>query len=205
MNYFGVCCSFTVLFLYASTHLSSLTFCVESLQSIMTVLSQVESGGEVGVNPTAAAASATSASGINPVSRDSYCCSFFFYLTFTVMHLQALKSQFTKEKIFPFGCCTQSCQLGNVFVQKCVLLGDVMHLKLKVKSILCVREMAWSFLVEFQTFTEHHNYISQEAHGFTMGKKLDSFLPRQFFSPLLLHSLPHFNFIPSLCFGLCSS
>ncbi|TMS03308.1 Peroxisomal multifunctional enzyme type 2 [Larimichthys crocea] len=38
----------------------------ESLQSIMTVLSQVESGGEVDVNPTAAAASATSASGINP-------------------------------------------------------------------------------------------------------------------------------------------
>ncbi|TKS78269.1 Peroxisomal multifunctional enzyme type 2 [Collichthys lucidus] len=38
----------------------------ESLQSIVTVLSQVESGGEVDVNPTAAAASAPSASGINP-------------------------------------------------------------------------------------------------------------------------------------------
>ncbi|KAG8011790.1 Peroxisomal multifunctional enzyme type 2 [Nibea albiflora] len=38
----------------------------ESLQSIVTVLSQVESEGEVDANPTAAAASATSASGINP-------------------------------------------------------------------------------------------------------------------------------------------
>ncbi|KAG7237539.1 hypothetical protein INR49_032156 [Caranx melampygus] len=38
----------------------------ESLQSIVTVLSQVESEGEVGANPTAAAASAASTSGINP-------------------------------------------------------------------------------------------------------------------------------------------
>uniref|UniRef100_A0A4W6CG84 Hydroxysteroid (17-beta) dehydrogenase 4 n=1 Tax=Lates calcarifer TaxID=8187 RepID=A0A4W6CG84_LATCA len=39
----------------------------ESLQSIVSVLSRVESEGEVGANPTAAAASATSTSGINPV------------------------------------------------------------------------------------------------------------------------------------------
>uniref|UniRef100_A0A4W6CG87 Hydroxysteroid (17-beta) dehydrogenase 4 n=1 Tax=Lates calcarifer TaxID=8187 RepID=A0A4W6CG87_LATCA len=38
----------------------------ESLQSIVSVLSRVESEGEVGANPTAAAASATSTSGINP-------------------------------------------------------------------------------------------------------------------------------------------
>lgn len=50
--------------------------CVESLQSIVSVLSQVESDGEVGANPTSAAAA--SASGINPVSRDGYCCFSFF-------------------------------------------------------------------------------------------------------------------------------
>ncbi len=54
-----------------------LTFCVESLQSIVSALSQVESEGEVGANPTAAA-SAASSSGINPVSRDGYCCFIFF-------------------------------------------------------------------------------------------------------------------------------
>lgn len=44
----------------------------------MSVLSQVESEGEVGANPTAAAASA---SGINPVSRDG--C---FFSSLTIMY-----------------------------------------------------------------------------------------------------------------------
>lgn len=58
--------------------MSSLNFCVESLQSVVSVLSQVESEGEVGANPTASAASA---SGINPVSRDG--C---FFPPLTIMY-----------------------------------------------------------------------------------------------------------------------
>lgn len=54
--------------------------CVESLQSVVNELSQVESEGEVDANPTAAAASAASTSGINPVSRDGYC-----FLSLTVL------------------------------------------------------------------------------------------------------------------------
>lgn len=43
---------------------------LESLQSMMSVLSQVESQGDVGVNPAAAAAaSAGLGSGIDPVSK----------------------------------------------------------------------------------------------------------------------------------------
>lgn len=65
----------SVSFWCASSHVSPLTFCAESLQSVVSVLSRVESEGEVSGNPTAAAASA---SGINPVSRENqYCC----YLT----------------------------------------------------------------------------------------------------------------------------
>lgn len=80
----------SVLFCCASTHLSPFPFCVESLQSIVNVLSRVESGGEVDANPTAAAASVASASGINPVSRDRYCCFFSFDCA---GYLQGLKSQ----------------------------------------------------------------------------------------------------------------
>lgn len=42
---------------------------LESLQSMVSVLSQVESQGAVGVNPAAAAASAGLGSGIDPVSK----------------------------------------------------------------------------------------------------------------------------------------
>lgn len=63
--------------------------CAESLQSMVMVLSRVESEGEVSANPVAAAASA---SGINPVSVDHY---YFFFsppLTATFRVLTGLKS-----------------------------------------------------------------------------------------------------------------
>lgn len=62
------------------TLICHLSPCVESFQSCMNVLSQLDSEGEVNANPTAAAASVTS--GINPVSRNGYYCFFpFLYMT----------------------------------------------------------------------------------------------------------------------------
>lgn len=57
-----------------SSHLLYCSVCCrlsESLHSVVSVLSQVESDGEVGANPTAAAASGPTGSGINPVSEDT--------------------------------------------------------------------------------------------------------------------------------------
>lgn len=67
-------------FLCAPTHVPISNLCAESLQSMVMVLSRVESEGEVGANPVAAAAA--SASGINPVSRD-HCCFFFSPSTYS--------------------------------------------------------------------------------------------------------------------------
>lgn len=44
----------------------------------MSVLSRVESEGEAGANPTAAAASVASETGINPVSRHTAIAASFF-------------------------------------------------------------------------------------------------------------------------------
>ncbi|XP_070759805.1 peroxisomal multifunctional enzyme type 2 isoform X2 [Enoplosus armatus] len=57
----------------------------ESLQSIISALSPVESEGEVGANPTAAAASAASPSGINPVMGQKLSAT-----TFSFTHTQCV-------------------------------------------------------------------------------------------------------------------
>lgn len=84
------CCSFhltvlLLLLLCARSHPSSLPLRTESLLSIVSVLSGLDSGGGVGATPTAAAALA---SGVNPVSGDDFCC-FFFFLFFDsfIFHL----------------------------------------------------------------------------------------------------------------------
>ncbi len=72
MNYFMFLPVFWCLVLacFHSSRISQL--CVESLSSVVGMMSQMGSDGKVDANPAAAAASAPSSSGINPVSRDSY-------------------------------------------------------------------------------------------------------------------------------------
>ena len=58
--------------------ISSSHLCAESLQSVVSVLSQVESESEVGAIPTASAASVAPGAGINPVSRDTAFAASYF-------------------------------------------------------------------------------------------------------------------------------